>query len=1090
MRLKKNSSAFHGTLLRVCERTLLAVLLLLCTAGLGLAQNTNSGEIRGSVTDPSGAVIPGVAVTIVNIDTGVTTKLSTNDVGIYDAVSILPGKYRITFVKQGFNDLVRDGISLSVGLLALNAQLTIGTAQQAIQVTGEAPLLKTESAEQSASFGAETMAMLPNVGQNWGNFMKILPGAVLSPQNGGIGMAVNGSMPFYASFLADGGSTALPHSANVDISNFETVSEIQVQTSTFSAQYGIGGAVFNQISKSGTNQFHGSGYEYLQNNYFNARNTFSPSVGRLRYHNYGGSVGGPVLKNKMFFYFNYDNTWQPSQSFPIRTYPTAAAKSGDFSDPAYGRLIYDPATLSGGVRQPFDNNRIPTARIDPVANNIQALYLTPTKSGLSDNWQKQLGSKTTWPKFFGRLDYNITSANRLSFSITQRNQLNGQGNNDPICPVNCAPSNISSINSQLSDVWTITPTTVNEFRFGYTRQGNWFVPDSLGQGYPTKLGMPYMKADILPTIGITGPFNPPNIQPGTNAIYAENSWQPGDVVTMIKGKHILKFGGELMMFQDNSTAWGNINGGNLSFTGDFTRSSPTSTNTGLGYADFLLGQVQRWNAAISPLVGARQKSPQLFFQDDLKVRPNLTLNLGVRYQIQNGWSERYNRLGLFDPTITNPANNTLGAMWFAPGNGRNSIQKSVKNLVLPRIGASWSLTKDWVVRGGFGISTYPWSLDIYGQGMGAGANSTGDMAVTDKLNPLFVLSNPNPSLTYVSASHAPESLNGQTVTYRPYNTPVARIYQWSFSIQRELGRGMLAEAAYTGSHGINLSWQKDFNQVPASKLGTTSDPKLARPYPLFQGINDDLYDAYSNYNSMQLSIKKRYSAGVSWEANYTWSKMLANMDSSGWSGRGGTGNWQDAYSPKSNYSLSNLDAPHMLKWAATYELPLGKGKQFLNQGGVLDYIVNGWQMSGMFNAVSGQPFTPTISGGNDSNSLAGTWRPNVISKWKIDNWTPLKYFDPAAFAKPLVNTFGNAGRNIIRGPGAVTFDFSAHKNIRIPVMGEGGQLQLRFDALNALNHVAYGTPNTAIDGGTPAKITSLNPNVGARTLQLGVRLGF
>lgn len=1087
----KNANIFHGTLLRVCECTLLAVLLLLCTAGLGLAQNTNSGEIRGTVTDPSGAVIPGVSVTILNVDTGVTTNLATNDVGLYDAVSILPGRYRITFVKQGFNELVRDGISLSVGLLPFNVQLTIGAAAQAVQVTGEAPLLKTESSEQGSNFGTETMAMLPNVGQNWGNFMKILPGAVLSPQNGGIGMAVNGSMPFYANFLADGGSVSLPHSANPDIANFESVSEIQVETSTFSAQYGIGGAVFNQISKSGKNQFHGSVYEYLQNNYFNARNTFSPTVGRLRYHNYGGSVGGPILKNRMFFYFNYENTWQPSQSFPLRTYPTDAAKRGDFSDlTVYKNLIYDPATLSNGVRTPFGGNQIPDGRIDLVAKNIQKLWLTPTMPGVANNWQAQLGSKMTWPKFFGRLDYNVTSSNRLTFSITQRNQLNGQNNNDPICPVNCAPSNISSINSQLSDVWTINATTVNEFRFAYTRQGNWFVPLSLGQGYPAKLGMAYMKADILPSISVSGPVGGASIGPGTNAIYAENSWQPGDTVTMIKGKHILKFGGELMMFQDNSTPWGNINGASLTFTGAFTRSKPFDTNSGIGYADFLLGQVQRWTAGISPLVGGRQKSPQMFFQNDFKVLPNLTLNLGVRYQIQNGWKERYNRLGLFDPSLQNPLANAQGAMWFAPANGRDSLQKAVKDLVQPRLGVAWSPTKNWVVRGGAGIFTYPWSLDMYGQGMGAGANSSGDMSNTDQQSPIFLLSDANPPLKYVLASHAPDALNGQSVTYRPYETPVARIYQWSFSIQRELGNGLLAEAAYTGSHAAHLSFARDFNQVPASKLGTSPTPQLLRPYPAFTGIGSDLYDAYSNYNSMQLSIKKRYSSGFSFQANYTWSKMLASMDSSGWSGRGGTANWQDAYNPNVNYALSNMDARHAVKWAATYELPLGKGRKHMNRGALQDAIGGGWQMSGMFTAATGQPFTPTISGNNDSNSLAGSWRPNVIGDPKIANWTPAQYFNPAAFAKPAVNTFGNAGRNILTGPGAVSFDFSAAKITRIPFLGEGGQLQLRFDALNALNHVAYGTPDTNINGATPGKITSLNPNIGPRTVQLGLRLAF
>jgi hypothetical protein len=350
------------------------VLLTLCMASVGLAQNTNSGDIRGTVTDSTGSVVPGVRVTILNTNTGVTKELVTNEAGIYDAVSILPGNYRIVFSKDGFNKMVRDGISLSVGVTTIDVQLTLGAVQQQIEIVAETPMLKTETGEQSVTLETQTMSEMPNVGQSWVNFMKLLPGASGAPSanqgasNPGTGISVNGNMPYYANFLADGASTTLPHSANVDVSIFESVQEVQVNTSSFSAQYGIGGAVFNQISKGGTNQFHGSVYEYFQNDALNARSFFDKKVSRQRYDNFGGAIAGPILKNKMFFFFNLDKIVNPQGSTKFASVPTDAIKRGDFSDPIFP-TIYDPTTNA-----PFSNNQIPQSRWDSVAANIQKDY--------------------------------------------------------------------------------------------------------------------------------------------------------------------------------------------------------------------------------------------------------------------------------------------------------------------------------------------------------------------------------------------------------------------------------------------------------------------------------------------------------------------------------------------------------------------------------------------------------------------------------------------------------------------------------------------------------------------------------------------
>ena len=1082
---------------------------ILCLAVSGFAQSTNSGDLRGTVTDPTGAVVPGAKVTLVNTETGVTTELTTNDAGIYDSVSIRPGKYRITVTKEGFGTMVRDGVTLDVGILNIPVQLSVGSATQQIEVTAEAAMLKTDNGEQSSTLRTEVMAQLPNVGQDWQNFEKILPG-FQNANNANGAMSINGNMPNYFNIMADGGSVLLPHSDNFDVAIFETVQEVQIQTSTFSAQYGIGGAVFNQISKGGTNQWHGAAYEYLRNNFFNARNTFSPSVSLTRWDNFGGSVGGPILKNKLFFYFNVDKIINNGGSYPFSSFPTAAARAGNFSDTSsnkttsYQNLIYDPQTTvvtgpSAFTRSPFPGNMIPQVRFSPVAIAAESLLPMPNIGApgqVTNNFQTFVPSISPFLKFFGRLDYNITDSNRLTFSITERDNPGiGYSSN---CPSNCNPFDIDSRNAQVSDVWTIKPTVINELRVAYTRQGNWYTPQSFGQGYPQKFGINYAVADVLPTLTVSGPVGATSIVPGVNAIYAEDSIQPSDVVTVVKGKHILHFGGEILDFRDNSTPWGNINAASLTFSGAFTRSSYNNTATGLGYADFLLGAVANWSAGVTPITGARQLDPQVFIQDDFKALRNLTITLGLRYERQAGWHEVANRLGTFDPNLMNSATGTLGAMFIAPSNGRSNLMDGV-NVWLPRVGFAWTPHQAWSIRGGFGIYSLPWSIDTYSGGaMGFGTASTGSISNTDQTTPLFYAQNPAPPITiangcvpgtgcFVAASHDPAGYNGQSVNFTPLHIPVGKNYEWSLSVQRELGKSIVVEAAYVGNHGSGLPYPVNINQIPQSKLGLLPVQNY-RPYPQYSAINGNYFDGYSNYDSMQLSFTKRFSQGLSFNTNYVWSKMMSNYDSSGWGSRNGTNSIQNSFDRNSTYSLSNFDVPQNWKGSLVYALPFGKGRKILNHGGVLNALIGGWQLSSLFLYQSGNVFTPTMNS-NSTNSQANSQYPNVVLGTPLypTNKTIAQWFNPAAFVSPGQYTYGDMGRNILRGPRFSDVDFSAGKTVLFPKW-ERGQIQFRFDATNALNHSSYGIPNSAIGGSTVGLITSTASS--PRALQLGARLSF
>jgi hypothetical protein len=1104
----------------------LAFLLLLavCIPAIVVAQNTNSGEIRGIVTDPSGSVVPGVSVTILNTDNGTSKELTTNQAGIYDAVSILLGHYEITFNKPGFDKLVRQGINLEVGLTTVDAQLTVGTTQQQIQVTAEAPLLQTENAEQNTTLDSQTMQVLPNVDQSWANFTKLLPGAAGS----GTGVAVNGNMPYYNNFLADGANVSLPHSANFDQMVFEDVAEVQMNTSTFSAEYGVGGAVFNQISKGGTNDWHGSAYEYFQNDYLEARNFFSPTVPFLRFDNFGGTVGGPILKNKFFFFFNVDKTIDNTAYVSINSFPTAAMRSGDFS--AFSQTIYEPNTLGqgpGGGRIPFPGNVIPTSMQDPLALRFQTLFPLPNGPGLTNNWVGNIENHNPFLKWFGRLDYNLSDKNRITFSITQSDNPALFPN---AVPIGDQSGDVDRYNAQVSDVYSITANTTNEFRVGFTRQGNWYEPLALNKNYPQNLGWTYNEANLPPSLQFYGSSGISWISPATNAIYVENAFDTSDVITLIRGRHILKFGGEILAYQDNSTPWGNIDAGTFQFSGAFTQNKPNGSG-GIDYADFLLGEPSNWSSNNTPIVGFREKVPQFFIQDDFKVSPNLTVNLGLRYQIQQGWHEIDNRIGDFDPNIINPVTNTPGAMWFGGQDNRTNLENTIYDIFLPRVGFAWSPRNNWVVRGGFGIYDGPWSLDTYSGGAeGLGTNSHGNLTSTDQIHPVFILSQATyATLGYVYGPNTnPASFNGQSPPYYPQNTPILKNYEWSFSVERQFGSGFMAQGAYVGNHSTNLSFPVDFNQVPGNLLAqSAADPSNAqnlRPFPQFSQINGNTYNAISNYDALQLSLTKRFTHGLQFNVNYTWSKMLDDQDSSGWGSRDGGQVYQSAYNPSLNYALSNFDLPQMFKGNLVYDLPFGKGRAFMNNNGFLDAVFGGWQLGTTWTLESGTPFTAVVGTTNNSGALSNgngfNWYPNLIGNPYLANPTIGEWYNVCtvlpngtnypvgctnpAWAVPPAGTFGNEGRNILRGPGLEDVDISLGKNFHFPLPRETGNLQIRFDALNALNHPNFATPNngentpgdplgTSKAGVISATTGNYNTAINSfqqRLIQLGVRLSF
>ncbi len=1127
--------------MRTAVRFVLAICLLAFAANLAIAQNTNSGDIRGTVTDATGAVVAGATVTVYNIDTGESKDYITNDSGIYDTVSIRPGNYNVSFSKEGFKKATYGPIALQVSVIAVDATLQVGKLQEEVTVieSGGAPLLQTETGQQGTIMEGKTINALPQIGagitgNDWANFNIFLPGASSAPSqpgsegsgayNAGDAISINGNLPNYANFLADGATVVLPVSGNVDNSIFESVSEVQVTTSAFSAQYGLGGAVFNQISKSGSNRFHGSAYEFWQNDILNASSYFDHKVPLLRYNEWGGSVGGPIIKNKLFFFFVRDKiTNNGSGASHLGTVPTLAMRGQGTANPgAYDfsglPTIYDPLTAGvGGTRTAFANNIIPSDRIDPVALKLLSYYPLPNTGApgaTQNNYTITQANSNPNLRYFGRIDYDLSDKNRVTFSITQKDNP-GKNTNDLPCPLNCFSGDIDGYNVQLSDVWTLSPTMVNEFRMGYTKQGNWFVPNTIGFDSASKLGLQYAKANIFPSMHFSGGSCCNWLQPGTNAIYIEHLYNPSDLVTLIKGKHILHFGVEVLMGDGNTTPWGNVDAGTFNFSGRYTQQNcaegdPNCVPGGSNVADFLLGYTGSWSATNQAVTYMRIKSPQLFVQDDFKVRSNLTVNLGLRYVATTGMTELHNAIGGFDPNLTNPLDGTLGSMWFAGQGNRTALQKPIYNIFLPRVGFAWSpgMFKNTTVRGGYGMYSYNFSEDTYGNGLGAGSVNTSKGNVTDPNTgsgqPWLTLSTSAaaaaPIIQYVIGSPAARQPltyitpgSPQSVTYTPYNVPVGRINEWTLSVEHQFARDFAASVAYVGSHGYNLQFPTDLNQITDPSLLLAGTTQAQRPFPLFGSIGGNLYNGISNYNALQMSVQKRYSNGLTFQANYVWSHFLDEQDSAGWGSRGGSQRWQIGNNPKANYGNSNFDIPHAFKAIVSYELPFGTGKQYLHGNSITDAVVGGWRISSTFIHQSGNPFTVYNGDATNNNSKCGNgcvWYLDKISN-PFSNVPAGDYFNPNAFVRAPDGTFGTNGRNTLRGPRLTVLNLSLAKEFKF---GERFGLQLRADFVNALNHPSFQPPQGDFSQGNFGQIdgslTAGGTTVAPRSGQLSARFSF
>jgi Carboxypeptidase regulatory-like domain len=1079
--------------------TLVILFVVAGPAGILLSQNANVGEIRGVVTDTSGAPIPGVQVAIRDVLTGVITPVTTNSSGTYVAPTLISGNYSVTFAKKGFNTFTRTGITLGIQVVEVDARLSVGAMTQHVTVTAPTPLVESQTSEISSTISSKAVMNLPNVGMTWYYFADLIPGAAPGGNNfQGSGVSINGSAPFTSTWLINGTSAMFTADNNnpdvVGNVSMDSIAEVKVNTNSYDAQYGNGSSVFNTITKTGTNQWHGSLFEFDENTAMNARNFFEAQTSPYHWNEFGGTVGGPIKHNKAFFFFSYQDERQVTYSPTFATVPTASEEQGDFNNPEYP-AVYNPASLVNGVRTPLADNTIPSSEISPWAAKAEQYFPKPNLPGIFNNYFDNLISPAIEPWYSGNVQYHFSPANQVMVSVMVTPQTLPEPS---VIPLESYSEIAREQQDSISDTWSISPSMVNEADIGMIRFHANGTPADATTNFPSLFGELNPQSNLFPSISISGTIST-SIGPGDHFVMGEGELSPSDVLTIVAGKHILKMGGEYDRIYNNYSTWGDTQTGDFTFSGTMTANPANPSSSGLGYADFLYGLPETWSVTEYPVLGQRSWDTGLYFDDDYKIRKDLTLNLGLRYGIQGGWGEAFNRLSDFDPNITNPATNTPGALWYAGQDGRNTLEATNYHGFQPRVGFAWAPRNNWAVRGAYGIFDQVWAGANYSAGMGQGWDTTGFATSPDLYTPIFSMSPPTatlladyPTLTqgpglpiYPTAKTRTASLlNGTSISYYPDNAPIPYIQQAHLDIQHQM-HGVLVDAGYVWTRGIHLPLFADYDQVPENLLGP-GNALLREPYPQYTGLSGNLYDGASSYDAFELTVKRNFSNGLLFTANYTWSKAMDMETVSNLYG-GNSGLIQNTYNLMANYGLGDLDMPNIFNFEAVYQLPVGSGERFVNRGGILNGVIGGWQISSGLQVHSGSPFTPTMGTANLSGSLGNDWYPNRIASGTVPNPSISEWFNPAAFVEPAAYTFGNSGRDVLFGPNYKDLDLSLSKSFPIRKLGEGAKFEIRADAFDSLNNPNFGFPNSSIGTAGVGVISSANTN---RLFQLGVHFMF
>jgi hypothetical protein len=1125
-----------------------------------------TAQITGSIHDASGALVPSAKITVRNEQTDIAVEAHSNQSGSYLVPLLPPGTYRITVEAQGFKTVERAGVQLSVAESAqLDLSLEVGGSTQSVTVTDTTPLLDTSSNAIGGVVSPEKVEDLPMLGRNSNALMTLVPGVRATRATTANPVleshyqffSINGSRPNQSQFMFDGGNnTNLTFNGPEYSPQVEEVQEFRIQTSNFSAEYtSTGGGVINVASKSGANSVHGSLFEYFRNDVLSANDFFSNSAGKarpmLRYNQFGGTIGGPIIKNRTFFFFAYEGLREEVPTVVTTSVPTALQRAGDFSQTysSTGQLvqIFDPTTTRANpalpgtyIRSQFPGNRIPASQIDPVAAKIESYYPSPTSAGNAytglNNYLFSGPSTRQTDDFSGRVDHQLNSSTSLMGRFSRADLTNWTN------PATFGSSNIASPGYVTKPqhhpyalgkiTKTFSPTLFGEALFSWARW--YYVSFGLSNGFdPTTLGFPSYLAKNSLTLGF--PSISPGEMSGLGTYYNEHDVSDryeGKVnITKLAGKHTLKFGGMYGLGRYSTKVNDNSTGAYTS-TAAFTQGpNPlvSSTTSGFGFASFLLGTMSSGTQNVTDING-QYTAPYYgaYIQDDYKITQRLTVNLGLRWEFESPRVEAQNQVSNFDYADTAKLSNgatVRGGLLFPGVNGvsRDNWNPNWKDFA-PRFGFAYNLSHSTVMRGGYGI----FYSNSWGNGrnnnampqMGFVCSTSAVTSLDNGLTPAVRLSNPFPNgFCNATGSSAGLATNlGQQLYILDRNAPQPYVQSWNFDIQRSLPGDAIVEVAYSGSHGVHLMGILERDQLSPQyfQLGNQLNSQVANPfygaitqgqlatptitlgqsllpYPQFLGVSSrNANYGDSSYNALLARAERRLSNGFSLAIAYTFSKEIDDVVPSvnGFPGESfAGGGLQNYYDLHQERALASWDTPQTLVISYVYELPFGHGKPFLNRGGVVDKVFGGWQINGNTTFQSGPPLQ--ITGGNASGSFAGTQRPN----WNGQNPTLsgsvtgrlLQYFNTSDFSFNAPFTFGNAPRLMPDLRGPGTDDFDISLFKNIRIL-ERYQLQFRAESFNAFNRVQFGNPNTSINSTAFGVISSQQNS--PRNIQVALRLLF
>jgi hypothetical protein len=1078
-------------------------------AGVIHAQNS-TGSISIRVTDSTGAAVPNANVTIVATDTGAQLRqLKSNEQGMADVPLVPPGRYNIDISLTGFKSFQQVGVDVQVGgTVTLTPSLQIGASTESVTVTGETPLIEDKSQTLQQVIESKELTDIPLNGRNYIQAANFIPGVIPQAFGRDNSFDAYGNNGLQNAFLLDG-SRNVNYLRGLDNEQrdmvrppLDALQEFTVQTSNYSAEFGASaGALVNAITKSGTNHWHGSVYDFIRNNVADAKTYFynpvsTPRKPQLVQNQYGGSFGGPIKREKLFFFAAYEGIHTKASNYNRGQVPTALERSGDFSQSAFP--VYDPTTTvqmgTTYTRTQFTGNKIPGNVIDPLGQQLANMYPLPNETvGFTHYYDSNIPSLADTKNGIGRIDWSINAKNTafVRYGETLNNTFTGVGLPGAQDPGN---SRVDSRGVGVGYTRVITPQLLNELRFSWTTVADVGLGTHARNEYISGLldpaiteGSPTFSLTNFGTIGSEAVNNTPLHKTSGVWDWAENlSWS--------RGSHLLKFGGELLWIRPNTMAASNGRG-SLGFTGAFTQLPTSRSNTGSAVADLLLGYANSVNTGTTLHSEERGWYYAGYANDQWTLSPNLTLNYGVRYEVFTPFYDTKDGIGNFVTDYTSPLYLQYIKSGIDPRLPRALIYTDTDN-VSPRVGFAYRVphVKDLTVRSSFGI--------FYSQDQGLGVTSR--------------LSNNPPYNNYGAISQSSDQIHTSTSFYLSTSQVIPRpapvtpatfvllptytggltswpthfwigyVQEWSLSVQKQLSETMLAEVNYVGNHAVHMLAASNVNQ-PLVLNGTTVQSRRPLSAVTQSAVNQIGDWNASQYEGLSAKLEKRFSHGVEFRNSATYGRSfnLLGQDLDTCDTCGNSDALQNSYDHASNWGPSDQDIHFRYTLTGVFEAPVGRGRKFLSNSGAASAILGGWAVSPIYVWQSGPPVTP-----GDSTDLANsgqTNRPNqVCSPNAGAPHTIAKWFNTQCFQPQVQYTFGNEHKGSVYAPGQNRLDANLQRNFPIP-RWHGSNLNFRLEAFNVLNHPQFSTPNLSVGNTNFGTITGAGTQ---RQLQAAARLTF